>query len=159
MMCLTTPSTAWDILSLAVVTLPHSLHCKQIRWWIQVWFGPWFLDPEAISNWPMNFLPSSLQLQQGPSNTEVGIYKRKQESKKKRTRPRKQSRKQENDQEKKKNLFSLIIFLVEFLLSCFLTFLFSFINSHLCDVVFLFMLNNQVLKVEWGEKTHYWLIS
>ena len=76
---------------------------------------------------------------------EMGIYKRKQESKK----TRKKELDQESDQATKKKeknfLFFLIIFLVEFLLSflfsfflgrvlffffsCFLTFLFSFINS------------------------------
>ena len=68
--------------------------------------------------------------------SELGIYKRKQESKKTRTRPRKRSRKQELDQEsdhekRKTILFFLITFLVEILFSCFLTSLFSFINSHL----------------------------
>ena len=48
----------------------------------------------------------------------MGIYKRKQVSKKTRTRPRKRPRKKE-----KNFLFFLITFLVEFL--------FSFINSHL----------------------------
>ena len=83
--------------------------------------------------------------------TEVGIYKRKQESKK----TRKQELDQERDQEKwilfffsvaflaeflfscfldrflGRGLVSLIAFLVKFLFSCFLTLLFSFINSHL----------------------------
>ena len=74
----------------------------------------------------------------------MGIYKRKQISKKtrkKRTRPRKRPRKQENDQEKKKKLswssscflpcflFFLIAFLVEFfffLFSYFLVFFYKF---------------------------------
>ena len=47
--------------------------------------------------------------------SEVGIYKRKQESKK-----------------KERTFFFLVAFLVEFLFSCFLTFLFSLLNSHLC---------------------------
>ena len=57
-------------------------------------------------------------------HSEVGIYKRKQESKKtriKRTRPRKRSRKQENDQEKKKNLY----FFLDYFLGRALVFLFS----------------------------------
>ena len=74
-------------------------------------------------------------------HTEVGIYKRKQVSKKTRTRPRKRSRKQERKQEldqesdqenKEKNFFFLIY--VEVFVSYFLTFLFSFINSHLCTL-------------------------
>ena len=79
----------------------------------------------------------------------MGIYKRKQESKKTR---KKRELDQESDQEKKKTrkktrtsfsfflgrfLVFLIAFLVEFLFSCFLTFLFSFINSHLWEIVIL----------------------
>ena len=42
---------------------------------------------------------------QATGATEVGIYKRKQEVKKTRTRPRKRSRKQELGQEKKRKHF------------------------------------------------------
>ena len=73
------------------------------------------------------------------SSREVGIYKRKQESKKarkkeKRTRPRKRPRKKENKNStkkaikkiRKKNPFFLISFLVEFLFSNFLVFFHKF---------------------------------
>ena len=80
----------------------------------------------------------------------MGIYNRKQESKKKRKKELDQESDQENKKttkKKRKNfLFFLITFLVEFLFSfflnrflgrvlffcftCFLTFLFSFINAH-----------------------------
>ena len=56
------------------------------------------------------------------THTEVGIYKRKQESRK----TRKQVLDQESDQEKKKKTF-----IFSWSSSCFFTFLFSFINSHL----------------------------
>ena len=66
--------------------------------------------------------------------SEVEIYKRKQESKKKRIQGRKQELDQENKKttkKKRKNfLFFLISFLVEFLFSCLF-----FINSHLCLTV------------------------
>ena len=104
--------------------------------------------PDCISS-------NSANLARNTWHPEVGIYKRKQESKK----TRKQVLDQESDQEKKK-VFSfflgrflcrvlvfLIVILVEFLFSffldrflgrvlffffsCFLTFLFTFINSHL----------------------------
>ena len=55
--------------------------------------------------------------------SEIGIYKRKQESKKTRTRPRKRRR-----QKDKTFFFSWSL---SWSSSCFLTFLFSFINSHL----------------------------
>ena len=79
-------------------------------------------------------------------NLEVGIYKRKQESKKTRKMERKQELDQESDQEKKKifpffllaflveRVFSFFFFLFSWTLSWsnsyFLDFLFSFINSH-----------------------------
>ena len=69
--------------------------------------------------------------------TEVGIYKRKLESKKTRIRPRKRSRKQENKNSTKKAtmkkiknfLFFLIPFLVEFLFSDFLVIFFKIPTS------------------------------
>ena len=88
-----------------------------------------------MKNHTQNRQNNSLRLEHGATwdvtHTEVGIYKRKQESKKAGTRPIKRSRKQEgkqeldqeSDQEKKKTTFFLDHFLgrvLVFLLSCFL---------------------------------------
>ena len=64
-------------------------------------------------------------------SSELGIYERKQESKK----TKKQE--QESNQEKK-GFFFLVEFLFSWSSSCFLTYFFSFINSHrivVCTVI------------------------
>ena len=73
---------------------------------------------------------------QRQQTTEVGIYKRKQEIKKTRTRPGKRSRKQENKNStkkatKKKRKTFFFSWSLSWSISCFLSFLLSFINSHL----------------------------
>ena len=89
---------------------------------------PWFRDLSSSFH-PSIYGPSILE------QTEVGIYKRKQEGKKTRKQEFDQESDQENkkkrkktrsrpksDQEKRKNF---LFFLITFLFSCFLTFLLS----------------------------------
>ena len=105
-------------------------------------FLPYFIF--FISFWCRSISISDYFSHSTPSLTtfvwpEVGIYKRKKESKKTRKK-RKQELNQESDQEKRKFYFSwslswsspcILSFFLVFLIAFLVEFLFSFINSHL----------------------------